>query len=199
MQDCVRTCLKKQGFVSMKNVPKCQLPGIGASVLCYSWVEYEITEQKYDVDEAFVLLCCFQEFFKGTMFSSSNLHMNHYIANGVLSALQNNANNVRQRNDVSKTFQAILKLVNYSSILQKTFHTKFNEGVSSRMKGDNEHNFNMLVDSIVFARKTREAKDILGSTTLSYKKKAYEKLYGQCTAEVRSKYREAKNLRFLKF
>lgn len=61
----------------------------------------------------------FQKPFKATMFSFTDFHMKSFIGNAVLPVLQNSDSNVGQRNDVPSTSQAIVKLVNYNSILQK--------------------------------------------------------------------------------
>lgn len=58
--------------------------------------------------------------------------MKTIIANAVFSDFQNSDNIAGRRNDVPNISQAIAKLVNYSSKLQKTFKLRCKEVISSR-------------------------------------------------------------------
>lgn len=65
-----------------------------------------------------------------------DFHMKEFIKNTVLSAAQNSNNNVGQMNGVPNTCQAIVELVNFRNVLQKTFKTNCtNEVIRSKIKG----------------------------------------------------------------
>lgn len=118
MRDWRAFRLEKVGFVSIKGVPVSQLAGISAPFLCCSEVELETTEHKYDFDGDLTHLCSFRESFKGTMFSSTDLHMKN-LFRSVLSGVENGENDVGEKNDVPNICQVILNLVSYRNVLQK--------------------------------------------------------------------------------
>lgn len=124
----------KVGLFSMKNVPESLQAGIGATLFYCSELESETSEHKYNFNCAFTSLCPFQGSFKKAMFSSTDLHMKIFIANFVLSAVRISNKNVEQRNNVPSTCQAIQKLINYSSVPQKTFKASCNKVKRSRRK-----------------------------------------------------------------
>lgn len=100
--------------------------------------------------------------------------MKKFITNAGISAVTNSDRNASQTSVVPNTCQAIVKLLNYGSVLQKTSKAKCKEVISCRKKAAKGYYFNMLRYSTIFSRKTRDLYDVIEKGGLSELKAACE-------------------------
>lgn len=155
------------GFTSMENVAGSRLAASCAPLSYCTEVKSDTTAQKYGVTASLIHFCPFQESFKETLFSSADIHMKNSIANSVLLLVKNSTNNGLRSKHVSNTYEAVVNLVNYSSVLQKAIKSRCNEALTFREKRTKDYCFNINGYCTKIARRTRDDDGLLDGSKLS--------------------------------
>lgn len=136
MRDCRGSSFMLVGFKSVINIPESKLLQIEAPLLCCDEIKKEASQKQNITSNAFIPLCPFQESFKATLFSCTELHLKISNTNILLLIVQDTTDRELQTIYINYTLEVSASFVGPSSFPPKTFNSKRNkvQGLNRRVR-----------------------------------------------------------------
>lgn len=90
MQNWSGRCFHKVEFEIISTIPESCLDDVGVPLLCCTEMECLKLGKIFDLSGVFILLCTFQDLFKGSLFCLTDSGMKIFLKNAILSIAKNN-------------------------------------------------------------------------------------------------------------